>query len=103
MEFALFTRAIPAANSGASSALPVAATAGGRIPDTNRRRDAHPTRSAAPRTRKAREEARSEIADAMGPVTTPTGPACRAATVASGQREFVRRAPIGERRHFAPA
>ncbi len=35
----------------------------------------HPTRPAAPRTRKARQEARSEIAGAMRPVTTPKAPA----------------------------
>jgi hypothetical protein len=37
IDFALFTRAMPAAVSGASSSLSVAATASGRMADLNRR------------------------------------------------------------------
>ena len=64
----------------------------------------HPTRPAAPRTGKAREEARPEIAGAMLSVTIPTAPAhSRACGDGRLRRESARTAPIAERCHLGPA
>jgi len=83
MDFALFTPAMPAASSGTSRPLPVAATAGARMAD-----EATRNRSDAPRSQALHRHLRR--------IRVPCGDRRL-------HRESARLAPISERRHCGPA